>query len=89
MIFTKCEIIVDRVSDIIDKEASLMSRMGFYSHLMMCSNCRRYFDQFKKVKESLGRVTPDDLPGDFDRVMNFVMGEIVKKNKPQGKPKDA
>lgn len=89
--FTKCEIIVGRISDILDKEASLMSQMGFYSHLWMCSNCRRYFGQFKRIKETTGRVCPEDLPGDFDMVMNFVMDEIEQQDrlKPKEKTKDA
>ncbi len=79
MAHTNCSGVVDKISDVIDGQASLMSRILFYGHLMMCANCRRYFEQFKIVKEVAGKVGPKDLPGDFDRVMDFVMDEIEKQ----------
>ncbi len=80
MIFFKCSDVADKISDIIDERASVVARMRFHSHLMICANCRRYFEQFKRVKELAGKVSPDDLPEDFDHVMGFVMNEIDKKN---------
>lgn len=80
MVYLKCREVVDKISDIIDGQASMVVRMRFHSHLMMCKNCRRYFEQFKGVKELAGRVSPDDLPTDFDHVMKFVMNEIDKKD---------
>lgn len=80
MVYIKCNDVVNKVSEIIDKQASLMTRMRFHGHLMMCDNCRRYFYQFKIVKEIAGKVTPDDLPADFDHVMDFVMNEIENQD---------
>ena len=76
----KCSDVVERVSDIVDEEANIVTRMRFYGHLMMCSHCRRYFRQFKSIKETTGKVLRDELPEDFDRVMNFVMDKIEKEN---------
>lgn len=80
MTYLKCMDVVDKISDIIDGEANVITRVRFHSHLMMCDNCRRYYDQFKNVKELAGKVTSDDLPKDFDQVMNFVMSEIEKSD---------
>ncbi len=76
MVYIKCRDVVAKISDIIDHEASLMTRMRFHSHLMMCKNCRRYFNQFKEVHALAGKVTADDLPPDFEQVMGAVMDEI-------------
>lgn len=78
MVYIKCKDAAAKVSDIIDQEANLFTRMRFYGHLMMCKKCRRYFEQFKQVKEAAGVVPPEDLPEDFDHVMKFVMREITK-----------
>lgn len=82
MVYIRCEDVVGKVSEIIDQEAGLIERMRFYGHLMMCANCRRYFEQFKTVREAAGKVACDKLPEDFDQgvdfdqVMDFVMKEI-------------
>lgn len=80
MVYLKCSKVVSKISDIIDGEADLMTRMRFYGHIMMCKNCRRYLDQFRRVRDFAGKVTQDDLPEDFDRVMNFVMEEVGKED---------
>jgi len=80
MVYLKCSKVVSKVSDIIDGEAGLMTRMRFYGHIMMCKNCRRYFEQFRLVRDFAGKVAQDDLPEDFDRVMNFVMEEVGKED---------
>ncbi len=80
MVYLKCSDVVERVSDIVDEEATLITRMCFYGHLMMCSNCRRYFRQFKAVKDAAGRIDPKELPDDFDQVMDFVIDKIEKEN---------
>ena len=80
MVIFKCSEVVNKISDIIDQQVSFTTRLRFHSHLMMCANCRRYFEQYKTVKELAGKVTSDDLPEDFDHVMGFVMKEIDKKN---------
>lgn len=76
--YVKCNDVALKVSEIIDNEANLLTQIRFYSHLMMCSKCRRYYQQFKSVKEIAGAVNPDKLPEDFDCVMEFVMDEIEK-----------
>ena len=78
--FIKCIDFVGKVSEVIDQEASLMTSVRFYGHLIICPNCRHYFKQFKVVKEAAGTVIPDDLPDDFDRVMDFVLKEVEKRD---------
>ncbi len=80
MVYLKCSVVVGKISEVIDGQTSLMTRMRFHGHIMMCKNCRRYFEQFKRVKEFAGKVTSDDLPPDFAHVMGFVMNEIENKD---------
>jgi len=80
MVYLRCTDVVAKVSDIIDGEAGLMTRMRFFGHIMMCKNCRRYLEQFRLVKELAGKVSSDNLPEDFDRVMESVIREIEKKD---------
>ena len=79
--YTKCSVVATKISDVIDHEASFMTRFRFYTHLMMCSKCRQYFNQFKTLKEASEQHDPDELPNDFDNVMGFVIDEIEKEPK--------
>ncbi|MBL4603031.1 MAG: zf-HC2 domain-containing protein [Emcibacteraceae bacterium] len=78
--YIKCSVVATKISEIIDHEASFMTRLRFYSHLMMCSKCRDYFRQFKLLKETARQHEPEALPNDFDSVMDFVMEEIEAKD---------
>lgn len=90
MVYLKCADVVTKISDIIDGRAPLMTRLRFHSHMMMCRNCRRYFNQFKKVTELAGQVGQDDLlldsdwPEDFDLLMSKIMAEIDREGKHDG-----
>jgi len=79
--YIKCSVAADKLSEVIDHEAGFIVRLRFYSHLMMCSKCRVYFKRFKLLKESAAEPDPDELPNDFDQVMNFVMDEIEQHPK--------
>jgi predicted anti-sigma-YlaC factor YlaD len=79
MVYLKCTHTIEKISEIIDAEASFVTRLRFYGHLMMCSKCRQYFSQFKILKRTTVKVLRDDLPEDFDHVMDFVMDEIEGK----------
>ncbi len=77
----RCKDVTAKVSDILDREASLSVRLGFYGHVMICAKCRRYFAQFKRVKEAAGEIAADDAPVDFEPVMNTVMKEVEEQDK--------
>jgi len=79
--YIKCSVVATKISDIIDHEASFMTQLRFYSHLMMCTKCRAYFRQFKLLKEAAVQHDPEALPSDFDNVMNFVMDKIEANDK--------
>jgi len=79
MPFSSCESVIDRLSTIVDGEASLSMRVRFQMHIAMCGNCRRYYRQYKAVSAAAQLVTPEDLPGDFDRVLGPVLDEIGLK----------
>ena len=76
MPMSKCSDVIERVHSVIDGEATTWNRMRFFMHLGMCSKCRRYYQQMKGVVESSGEVTQEDLPDDFENVMNFVLDEV-------------
>ena len=76
MPFSRCDRVIERVSCILDGEASMLERMRFQGHLAMCVDCTRYYEQFKTVKNAAGEVTIEDLPTDFERVMDFVLEEV-------------
>ncbi len=78
--YTKCSIVASKVSEIVDHEASFLTKVRFYGHLMMCSKCREYFQLFRTVNEAAGMADPDELPNDFDHVMDFVMEKIERKD---------
>ncbi len=71
----KCQDIVERMSAIVDGDASLADRWRFRAHVAMCKKCSSYYEQFKAVKTAAGTVTDEDLPADFDQVMGFVLDE--------------
>lgn len=74
--YMKCSVVATKITDIIDHEASFLTRMRFYGHLLMCAKCNQYFKQFKLLKIAANKDDPDQLPSDFDQVMDFVMSEI-------------
>ena len=73
LMLLKCQDIVERMSAIVDGEASLADRWRFRAHLAMCKQCTAYFEQFMAVKTAVGTVVAEDLPQDFDEVMAFVL----------------
>lgn len=79
--YVKCCVAAEKLSEIIDHEAGFIERLRFYSHLMMCPKCRVYFKRFKLLKETSIQPDPEELPNDFDEVMNFVMDEIEQHPK--------
>ena len=77
--YRKCSDVADKISEIIDREASFMTRFRFYTHLMVCPKCREYYSQFKLLKSASGKPDPDELPEDFTKVMDFVLDEVESK----------
>jgi predicted anti-sigma-YlaC factor YlaD len=76
MPFSKCKDVIAKVSDIVDGHVSTTERLRFRAHIGMCSDCRRYYEQFRQLKGLTGRVEPEDLEADFGAVMGFVMDEV-------------
>lgn len=83
--YIKCSTVASKISEIIDREAGIIERIRFYSHLMVCSKCREYFNQFKLLKAAASTPIRDELPDDFDQILSFVIDEIehnLKSEKP-------
>ncbi len=72
----RCKNIIDRVSAILDGEAGSLERAKFATHIAMCSQCGKYVEQFKLVREATSQIEPSDLPDDFSAVMDFVLEEL-------------
>ncbi len=74
--YKECSEVAQKISEIIDGEADLMTSFRFYTHLMVCPKCIKYFNQFRLMKKAASEPDPDQLPADFDKVMSFVMEEV-------------
>ncbi|MGB0952534.1 MAG: zf-HC2 domain-containing protein [Planctomycetota bacterium] len=85
-LLTRCETLYGALDDLIDGDMPFLDRMVAKSHLMMCGPCRAYLKQYEQVREITGKVTPCDLPPDFEAVMERVVGRW-KKEGPE-KPND-
>ncbi len=86
--YSKCSVIAQKISEIIDRDANFVTRFRFYTHLMICPKCLDYFRQFKLLKAAAHEPNPDQLPADFDNVMSFVLDEIEKKQTKDNISKD-
>lgn len=75
-----CKEVLQRLSDIVDREAPLMTRWSFYMHIAMCSNCRRYYKQFRELHEVTQAVEPEDLNDDFFNIMNSVLQSMPENS---------
>jgi len=69
----RCDCFYQVLSDYFDgllpeEEARLVEE-----HLRMCPPCLVYLEQFRIVHSECGKVEPEDLPADFDDVMQGVM----------------
>jgi len=76
MPFSRCQDVIERVSVVIDGEASSWDRMRFHMHLAMCPPCKRYYRQIVQTRALGTEPQPDDLPEDFEQVMAFVLDVV-------------
>lgn len=65
-----CKRKLKNLGDLIDGKASLMRKMTFYMHILMCPKCKQYYKQFKMMHEAASEVEPSDLPDDFFMIMD-------------------
>jgi len=82
MPFRKCRRVLDDISVIVDGEAGAVARARFFGHLAMCDECTRYFKQFESVRAAAGVVGPEDVPADFDSVMDGVLERLFAEPPP-------
>ncbi len=76
MPLSRCQDVIDRISQIVDGEAGPALKVRFFAHLAICSNCTRYYRQLRDVRAAAGAAAPEDLPADFDAVMQRVLDAI-------------
>lgn len=69
----RCDCFYKVLSDYLDGELPAEEAALVEEHLRRCPPCLVYLEQFKIVREACGRVEPQDLPADFDAVMQGVM----------------
>lgn len=72
----KCRDIVERGSDFIDQDMTLVQQLEFRVHLMMCRRCRTFVGNLRKVVLLLHRAPEDTVPADLMVRLDTV---IVKK----------
>ncbi|MDA1259670.1 MAG: zf-HC2 domain-containing protein [Planctomycetota bacterium] len=69
----RCDCFYQVLSDYIDGELSEEEAGLVREHLLLCPPCLVYLEQFRIVHQACGKVESDDLPADFDVVMQGVM----------------
>jgi predicted anti-sigma-YlaC factor YlaD len=76
MPMSRCENVIERVSSIMDGEASVIERARFHAHLAMCTNCTAYYQQMRAVRDAAGTVKAADLPSDFEDVLGGIFDKL-------------
>ncbi len=74
-----CKEVLQQLSNIVDKEAPMMTRLSFYLHISMCRNCRKYFEQFKQVKETAELLEEEDFSEAFFDVMERALAQVPER----------
>ncbi len=55
----KCKDVAERASHYIDPNLPWHKKLGWYMHLMMCHNCRRFVKQFRlTIRTVKAAITP-------------------------------
>tara|TARA_R110002095_G_scaffold32443_6_gene30848 strand:- start:1944 stop:2168 length:225 start_codon:yes stop_codon:yes gene_type:complete len=57
----KCSEIVAQASDYLEKELSFSQRLQYQTHLLMCSNCRRFSRQFSAAVIMIRQLPPTSV----------------------------
>ena len=70
-LLTQCRSVNEVLSDYLDGKLNFWSTMLLRGHLLMCSKCRAYLIQFRRVRDLLDDPQQQSvaLPDDFDSVM--------------------
>jgi len=70
------------ISIYIDGEASQNEKVTVERHLALCDDCRRYYNDLKKISSSLHSVSDEDLSPDLEQQINkkFREGREMKTN---------
>ncbi len=69
----RCDCFYAVLSDFLDGELPPEEARQVEAHLRLCPPCLVYLEQFRIVHQACGKVEPEDLPADFDHVMQGVM----------------
>lgn len=69
----RCDCFYEVLSDFLDGKLSPQEAELVQQHLQRCPPCLVYLHQFRIVLEATGKVEVEDLPADFDDVMQGVM----------------
>lgn len=59
-----CEVLVELVTEFLDRELDAATEERFRAHLEMCDGCERYLDQIKTTIVVLGELPEEALPGE-------------------------
>lgn len=59
-----CQNITELVTDYLEGRLSLMDRLRFRMHIMMCKECRGYLIQMKNTVKAVGKLPEEPIPED-------------------------
>ncbi len=72
-----CRDIADKAPSILDGEHGRMMRLRFRAHLVICSACRRYYDQLVAVVGATSQLVRDDEEQDVHDVVDSLMKRLA------------
>lgn len=70
----RCDSLYEALDRYLDRELTTWQRLLSRGHLMMCPTCRAYLEQYRKVREITDQTSKEELPADFEEVMQRVVG---------------
>ena len=64
-----CRELVELVTDYLERRLSDVDRLRFEAHLKECDGCAAYVQQMRTTIEALGRIPPESLSPEAERVL--------------------
>ena len=59
-----CMDITELITNYLEGRLSLMDRIRFRMHIMMCRHCREYLNQMKITIRTVGKLPDEPIPAD-------------------------
>ena len=74
-----CKQLTELATDYLEEDLAWRERLGVQLHLWMCSHCRRYLDQMRKVIRLVQRLPKDPVPPELFETLLPLFREVRDK----------